>query len=91
MPRTKEELARAAAGTEAWLDALDPDAEDWDDPADLRAIADALHRVARAEADLADAVAAARERERNWAEIGMALGVTRQAARQRFGTRVERG
>lgn len=91
MPRTKEALARAAAETEAWLDALDPDAEDWDDPADLRAIAEALQRVAEAEAELADAVAAARKRERNWAEIGMALGVTRQAARQRFGSPAERG
>lgn len=86
MPRTKEELAQAAVDTEAWLDALDPDAEDWDDPADLRAIADALQDVAKAENDLAEAVAAARKHQRNWAEIGMALGVTRQAARQRFGT-----
>jgi hypothetical protein len=91
MPRTKDELARAAAETAAWLDALDPDAADWDDPADLRAIADALQRVAQAEVDLADAVAAARKHERNWAEIGMALGITRQAARQRFDSPAEPG
>lgn len=91
MPRTKEELAQAAADTGAWLDALDPDAEDWDDPADLRAIADALQGVAQAEHDLAEAVAASRRQERNWAEIGMALGITRQAARQRFGRRQRHG
>ncbi|HEU5266790.1 MAG TPA: hypothetical protein VFU35_08815, partial [Jatrophihabitans sp.] len=37
-----------------------------------------------AEAKLLTAVAAARENDRSWTEIANVLGVSRQAARQRF-------
>lgn len=37
-PRTHEELQRAAAEAEAWLDGLDPSAVEVDDTRDLRAI-----------------------------------------------------
>lgn len=84
MPRTREELETAAAAAEQWLDNLDPDTVDWDDPADLRAIGEAIGDVAGAETALADAVAAARINGRSWGEIGQILGVSRQAARQRY-------
>lgn len=38
-----------------------------------------------AEAELRNAVEAAREAGDSWTAIGMALGVTRQAAQKRFG------
>ncbi|MGH9110904.1 MAG: sigma-70 family RNA polymerase sigma factor [Acidimicrobiales bacterium] len=85
MPRTPDELAQAAADAEAWLDSLDPDATPADDPADLRRIGLALGDVAAAERELADAVHNARDNGRNWSEIGLVLGVSKQAARQRFG------
>jgi hypothetical protein len=88
MPRTREELEKAAADAEAWLDALDPAATPAEDTADLRRIGLALKRVADAEAELADAVAAARAHGRSWGDIGLVLGISRQAARGRFGDTV---
>ena len=86
MPRTRAQLEQAVADTEAWLDALDPEAltSPDSDGADLRAIAQALHAVA-ADLALADQVATARANGRTWTQIGTVLGVSKQAARERFG------
>ncbi len=84
MPRTREELERAAADAEAWLDGLDPAAIPAEDPADLRRIGLALRGVADEQRAVEDAVAAARGNGRSWAEIGLILGVSRQAARERY-------
>jgi len=70
---------------EAWLDRLDPVTTPADDPTELRRIGLALRDIEAAEAELRDAVAAARATGRSWAQIGMVLGVTRQAAQERFG------
>lgn len=53
---------------------------DADEP-DLAELAEFAHEVNTA---LQGAVAAWRDSERSWAEIGSALGITRQAAQQRF-------
>lgn len=84
MPRTREDIEKAAADAERWLDDMDPSSVDWDNPDDLRAISTALSGVAAAEEQLARAVTAARDRGRSWGEIARILGVSRQAARQRF-------
>jgi len=42
MPRTRQELERAAADAELWLDSLDPATSRADDPIDLRRIGLAL-------------------------------------------------
>jgi len=84
MPRTREELERAAAAAEAWLDGLDPAVTPAEDPADLRRIGLALRGVADEQREVEDAVAAARGNGRSWAEIGLILGVSRQAARERY-------
>jgi len=84
MPRTREELERAAADAEAWLDSLDPETVEAEDPNDLRCIGLAV-RDAAAARETDEAAAAARANGRSWGEIGMVLGVSRQAARERFG------
>lgn len=84
MPRTRAQLEAAAREADAWLESLGDDAT-VDDPADLRAVATAVRNVADAETQLTDAVRIARKNGRSWGRIGMALGVTKQAARQRFG------
>lgn len=84
MPRTQEELKKAAREAEAWLDSVDPAELEAENTDDLRAIAVALASVADAEEQLRDAVVAARLGGRSWGRISMALGVSRQAARQRF-------
>lgn len=85
MSRTPEQLKQAAADAEAWLDSLGSDAK-VEDPADLREIAKTVGEIAATEERLADLVRAARENGRSWGRIAMALGVSKQAARQRFGT-----
>ena len=66
----------------------EPDVVRVDDTRDLAAVADAADAVRAAEARLAEAVTVARAHERSWGRIGLALGVSRQAARQRFGTQI---
>lgn len=92
MPRTRQQLQQALADTEAWLDRLDPEAlaSPEADATDLRAIGEALHAVAASDLNLADQVAKARANGRTWTQIAAVLGVTRQAARERFGEAVRR-
>ena len=87
MPRTREQLKKALSETEAWLDSLDPEAiaSPDSDAADLRAIGDAMLAVAASDVDLAERVAAARSKGRTWTQIATVLGVSKQAARERFG------
>jgi hypothetical protein len=59
------------------LDAFDPDDE-------LRAVAHAQRQVREAEQALSPRPSAGRDDDRSWADIGDALGVTRQAAQQLF-------
>lgn len=89
MPRTQRQLEQAAADAEAWLDSLDPASVASEDTADLRAVAIAVGAVADAERDLRDAVHTARRSGRSWGRIAMVLGVSKQAAQQRFGGSVD--
>jgi hypothetical protein len=81
--RERMELAETARAEEL-LEALDPGVSPADDPAELRRIGFAMRQVRSAEAELRAAVGAARADGRTWAEIGMTLGTTRQAAQARF-------
>lgn len=84
-PDTSDEVAELAAA-EAWLDRLDPAAvaAPEADASDLRRIGQAAAAIETARGELAAAVAAARANGRSWGAIGMVLGVTKQAARERF-------
>lgn len=70
-----------------WLDSIEPDPKDARDATHFRRIVAAAEAVNTASAELDDAVAAARAAGDTWAMIGVALGVSRQAAFQRFGMR----
>lgn len=87
MPRTREQLEKALADTEAWLDTLDPKAlaSPNSDGSDLRAIGEALRAAAESDLMLANRVAQARSNGRTWTQIAAVLGVSKQAARERFG------
>jgi hypothetical protein len=67
---------------EAWADELDP--AKLEDIADLRAIAHVSDAVRADEARLREAVQVARGHGHSWNRIAVALGVSRQAARQRY-------
>ncbi len=87
MPRTREQLEKALADTEAWLDNLDPEVlgSPGSNGGDLRAIGEALRTVAASDLALAEQVAKGRGNGRTWIQIGAVLGVSKQAARERFG------
>jgi len=84
MPRTREELEQAATAAEAWLDSLDPGTTPAENLSDLRRIGLALRALADEQREVDEAVAAARENGRSWGEIGLVLGISRQAARERY-------
>lgn len=85
---TERDIDEAAARFERLADELDPTTTPAENTEDLRRIAVAADAVAAAEAELREAVAIARAHDRSWNRIAVALGVSRQAARQRFATPV---
>lgn len=70
---------------ERMLDDLDPSTVTARDAVHFRRIIAAQEDVVRADQELHDAVRAAREAGDSWLSIGVALGVTKQAAQKRFG------
>ena len=84
MRHTDKDIERAAARFELLADQLDPAATVVEDIADLRQIAADSEAVRADEARLREAVQVARAHGRSWNQIAVALGVSRQAARQRF-------
>jgi hypothetical protein len=71
-----------------WADELDSDTAVVENAEELRAIAEAAESARRDEAILTERVAAARARGQSWNRIALALGVSRQAARQRFAGKI---
>lgn len=72
---------------EQWLDSLDPSSDSLivRDAVHFRRIIAARQALLDAEDELIDAVTTARDAGDPWSMIGLALGVSRQAAQQRFG------
>jgi hypothetical protein len=81
---TDEEIQRAAKLAEEF----DPAGAQMDDTTDLRTLAEAVDSVRAGEARVRELVARARANGRSWGEIGIALGVSRQAARERFAEKI---
>jgi 1-deoxy-D-xylulose 5-phosphate reductoisomerase len=77
---TEDQIQRAAKLAEEF----DPSGVTMDDTTDLRTLAEAVDAVRGGEARVRELVARARTNGRSWGEIGIALGVSRQAARERF-------
>jgi hypothetical protein len=81
----RSHLDEIVAHTEALLDSVDPATLTWQNPVELRRIGSASEKARAAGTELRDAVTAARAAGRSWAEIGTVLGISKQAAQQRFG------
>jgi hypothetical protein len=81
---TDEEIQLAAKLAEKF----DPSDISMDDTTDLRMLAEAVDGVRTGEARVRELVARARANGRSWGEIGIALGVSRQAARERFAEKI---
>jgi hypothetical protein len=82
--KSDEQLANEIS---AWLDTVDPATLDVRDAKHFRRIIRAREQLDAAQAEIVAAVAAAREAGDSWTIIGAALGVSRQAAWERFGKR----
>lgn len=85
MRHTDEEIEGAAQRFEQLADGLDPADVEVQRTDDLSAVAVAAEVVRADDARLREAVVVARAHGRSWNHIALALGVSRQAARQRFG------
>lgn len=83
MRHTDDEIDRAARRFEQLADEMDPGIAT-EDVSDLRAVAVASDAARADEARLREAVQVARAHGRSWNQIAVSLGVSRQAARQRF-------
>jgi len=81
---TEEEIQRAAKLAEEF----DPADVQMEDTTDLRTLAEAVDSVRAGDARVRELVALARADGRSWGEIGIALGVSRQAARERFAQKI---
>lgn len=74
----------ADGSTSTGLDSVDPSTHPAHDAASFRRLRAAKAASVAAEAEIVEAVEAARDAGDSWAIIGIALGMSRQAARQRF-------
>ena len=83
-----KEIEEAARRFEQWADELDPETAVVENTEELRAVAEAAEAARRDEAVLTERVAAARASGQSWNRIALALGVSRQAARQRFAGKI---
>lgn len=84
MRHSDKEIERAAKLAEE----ADPSGVAADDTTDLRDLAEAVDQVRAGEARVRELVARARANNRSWGAIGIALGVSRQAARERFSEKI---
>jgi len=84
MRHTDDEIERAAERFEQLAEQVDPAILDVDHTDDLHQVAAVSEAIRADEARLREAVEIARAHGRSWNEIALALGVSRQAARQRF-------
>ena len=83
---TKTRAERAAA-LEAWADTVDPAKLRSADTDALRHIAELTQQRDDVNANLDQTVQAARAAHCSWSEIGAMLGVSKQAAQRKYGTK----
>lgn len=93
MPRTREQLEQAAREAEKWLDDIEAGRVEVEvrDATDLRRIGLAVIARDKADAEIDAAVQAARHNGWDWGRIGAILGVSKQAARERYGRPAKTG
>lgn len=84
MRHTDDEIESASHRFEQLAEGLDPMTATVDHTDDLRQIAAVSEALRSDEARLRESVEVARAQGRSWNQIAVALGVSRQAARQRF-------
>ena len=85
MPRTAQDIVNQADSLAKRFEDHEPDVANIRDAGSLREVRKAFQRQAATEQELAAAVSVAREDGQSWAAIGVMLGTSGEAARQRYG------
>jgi hypothetical protein len=88
MPRSYADIVRLS---ESMADSIEADTSEPTTPSTEAAVRAAALRRALAEAELGDAVKAAREADVSWDRIGKAVGTSGEAARQKYRFVIGRG
>lgn len=84
MNRSRSERA---AALEKWADTVDPKDLRRADTDSLRHVAELAQLRDAVDFELAESVRAARKAKRSWSEIGAMLGVSKQAAQRKYGSK----
>jgi len=86
--RVSKSRVRRAKALEDWAERVESsDLKEANTDA-LRMIAELAERREVVEAELTEAVRSARQAHRSWSEIGTMLGVSKQAAQRKYGSKV---
>jgi hypothetical protein len=85
MSKSRAERAKAL---EDWAERVESSDLAEADTAALRVIAELAERREVVEEELTEAVRSARQAHRSWSEIAMMLGVSKQAAQRKYGSKI---
>jgi hypothetical protein len=85
MSKARAERAKAL---EQWAERVESSDLKEADTEALRTIAELAERRDDVESELTEAVRSARQANRTWSEIGTMLGVSKQAAQRKYGSKV---
>jgi hypothetical protein len=88
MPRSVEEILQHGDDLATRFENYEPDPADELDPGAVTSLCDAVRERAQAERHLLDSVRAARDAGMSWSAIGIVVGTTGEAARQKYADRV---
>ncbi len=88
MPRTVDEILPHADELAARLEEYEPSDTDELDPGAVVLLRSAVQERSDAERHIVDAVKTARESGMSWSAIGLFVGTTGEAARQRYANKV---
>ncbi|MGB2765773.1 MAG: hypothetical protein WBC14_01655 [Propionicimonas sp.] len=88
MPRTVDEILQHADQLAARFDDYEPDPTDGLDPGAVALLRAAIQERSDAERHVLDAIKAARAAGMSWSAIGIFVGTSGEAARQRYGNKV---
>lgn len=88
MDRVSKSRAERAKALEDWADRVEASDLKEADTEALRTIAELAERRDVVEEELTEAVRSARQAHRSWSEIGTMLGVSKQAAQRKYGSKV---
>jgi hypothetical protein len=88
MPRTVDEILQHADQLATRFEDYEPDPADELDPGAVALLRAAIKERSDAERHVRAAIKAAREAGMSWSAIGLFVGTSGEAARQRYGSRV---